>query len=158
MTLTCITPDAVYHQGIHRSWLRRTTFDFYFPEFAGLGEQEIYRAEVYADGSQNDEIVFGYTGRYNELRYLPNSVHSLLTPGKSLQHWTAARHFTAPPVLSGSFLSMMNASVGLAPDLTRPWAVQDTGTTPPWVVQYAHLVHASRPLPYLAEPAPILGG
>ena len=94
MTICCLTPDAVYHQGIHRSWLRRTTFDFYFPEFAGLGEQEIFNGELYADGSNVDIRAWGYTGRYNELRYMPNSVHGLLAPGQSLQQWTAVRQIS----------------------------------------------------------------
>lgn len=158
MTLACITPDAIYHQGIHASWLRKTTYDFYFPEFAGLGEQAIKRAEIFATGlTANDHVTFGYTGRYNELRYLPNSVHNLLRPGQNLQQWTGARDFATAPTLSAAFVSMATDS-GNAGALMRPWVVTDPATTPPWLVQYAHLVQAHRPMPYLAEPSPILGG
>lgn len=158
MTIVCITPDAVYHQGIPRSWLRRTTFDFYFPEFAGLGEQEIFRGELYAVGDATDLNVFGYTGRANEYRYLPNTVHGLFRPGENLEQWTGARNFTSAPTLSAAFINMEGDSNGSAPSLMRPWVVTNPDTTPPWLCQFGHLIQAHRPMPYLAEPSPILGG
>lgn len=157
MTMVCLTPEAVYHQGIPRNWLRRTTFDFYFPEFSGLGEQEIFNAELYCAGDTADMDIFGYTGRYNELRYIPNSVHGLLRPGQSLAQWTMARNFSARPTLSSAFVNMAAESAS-AGAFMRPFVVTDPAATPPWICQYAHLVTAHRPLPYLAEPSPVLGG
>lgn len=45
MGIMSIMPSAAYQQGIDRQWLRRTKFDFYFPEFANLSEQAIEMAK-----------------------------------------------------------------------------------------------------------------
>ena len=36
-----VMPRSAYQQGINRQWLRRTKYDFFFPEFANLSEQAI---------------------------------------------------------------------------------------------------------------------
>ena len=60
-----VMPRSAYSQGINRQWLRRTKYDFYFPEFANLSEQAILKAEILAkdsDSTHNKDI-FGYQGR-----------------------------------------------------------------------------------------------
>lgn len=73
LTLMTIRPKASYHQGIDREWLYRDRFDLYFREFANLSEQAVEIAELYATNSGNLDkdgkpVIFGYQGRYNELR------------------------------------------------------------------------------------------
>ena len=82
MVLACADPTPAYQQGIDRSWLRRTRLDFPAPEFVHLSEQEIFNAELYTEGTNTDPdgssglAPFGYTGIYNEMRYIPNRVTS----------------------------------------------------------------------------------
>ena len=69
MGIMSVMPRSAYSQGIDRQWLRRTKYDFYFPEFANLSEQAIINAEIYATGVLADnQNIFGYQGRYDEMR------------------------------------------------------------------------------------------
>lgn len=157
ITLTCITVDAVYNQGFPRSFARRLQLDFPWPEFVGLGEQEVFNYELFADGSATDLEPFGFTGRYNELRYLPNVVSGQLRPGQNQATWTQSRFFASRPTLSSAFISTANES-GSGGAWMRPFAVTNPDVTPPFVAHYARKLHMLRPVPYLAEPSPILGG
>lgn len=55
-----VRADLNYQQGLNRMWSRRTRFDFYWPALAHLGEQSILNKEIYAQGTADDEAVFGY--------------------------------------------------------------------------------------------------
>lgn len=60
--------DLNYQQGLNRLWSRQTKFDFYWPQFAHLGEQAVLNKEIYAQGENvknaNGDIIdnlpFGY--------------------------------------------------------------------------------------------------
>ena len=58
--LMCVRADLTYQQGTHRSLLRDTRYDFYFPALANLGEQEVFLTEIYTQGTAEDDDVFGY--------------------------------------------------------------------------------------------------
>lgn len=62
-----IRADLTYQQGIRKMWSRSTRYDFYFPEFAMLGEQAVLNKEIFADGSANDLLAFGYQERWAEI-------------------------------------------------------------------------------------------
>ena len=50
-----VLPRTAYQQGIDRLWTREDKFDYYWPEFAQLGEQEIKIKELYyhPDGAEH---------------------------------------------------------------------------------------------------------
>ena len=56
--LLSVMPSTKYQQGINRQWLRRSKFDFLFPQFTGLSEQAIEGAEIYAtaDATENRKV------------------------------------------------------------------------------------------------------
>lgn len=154
MNFVVVTPDATYSQGIPRSWLRRNRLDYPFPEFAALGEQEIYNGELFMQdagtdptGAENLEP-FGYTGRYNEMRYIPNRVTSLMRT--TLNNWHMAREFASLPPLNDEFVNME----GALSDMLRPFAVQ---SETPLLGIFAVGLDSMRPLPFLAEPSEIGG-
>lgn len=99
--------DLTYQQGINKMWLRSTVYDFYWPTFAHLGEQAIELREIYAQGSQDDNIVFGYQERYAEYRYKPSQItgkfRSSVTGG-TLDKWHLSQFFKTPPVLNEEFI------------------------------------------------------
>ena len=79
VSIMVIRPEPMYQQGINRQWLRRTRYDFPFPEFANLSEQAVEQAEIFAtDVSVENRAIFGYQGRFDELRYKPNEVCGLM--------------------------------------------------------------------------------
>lgn len=69
-----VRPQAVYTQGIERMWFRNTRYDYWNPEFQHIGQQAVLNKELFADGSDNDEEVFGYQNRYDEMRRGKNHV------------------------------------------------------------------------------------
>lgn len=104
--LACIRADLTYQQGLHRMWSRSTRFDFYWPSFQGLGEQEVLSKEIYFDGSGADNNVFGYQERYGEMRYAMNRISGAFRSSapQSLDVWHLAQDFATRPVLNQSFI------------------------------------------------------
>ena len=62
--------DLTYQNGLNKMWTRNTKYDFYFPEFAHLGEQPIKLQElVYSATNATNDIIFGYQERFAEYKY-----------------------------------------------------------------------------------------
>nr|UXQ88002.1 MAG: major capsid protein [Microvirus sp.] len=102
-----VRADLTYQQGLPRMFSRNTRFDFYWPAFAHLGEQEIKTKEIYADGSGSDETIFGYQERYAEYRYKPSQITGKFRSQDplSLDVWHLAQDFPAAPALNDAFIS-----------------------------------------------------
>lgn len=98
-----IRPDSVYTQGLARQWTKFSKLDYYIPELANVGMQEVFQSELYATGD-NDKTIFGYAPRYEEYRKLPNRISGEFR--KLLNYWNLARTFEKPPVLNSDFLKM----------------------------------------------------
>lgn len=103
MTLLCVRPKTVYSQGIRRPWLYNTKYDFLLPDFANLGDQEVFNGEIYAQGTTTDNGVWGFTPKYDEYRYIPNTVAGQFRT--TLNIWHMARNFTSLPALNAAFVS-----------------------------------------------------
>lgn len=144
MTLLSIRPDTGYSQGINRQWLWKTRYDWPFPEFVHLSEQAVEMNEIYTTNvdADNHEI-FGFQGRYNELRYIPNSVHGLFRT--TLNYWHLSREFSTPPALNDTFLKCD----GTTTSLKRIFAVQDE---PGFLVAVGNIIKAVRPIPVVPNP------
>lgn len=109
--LVCVDADLTYQQGLDRHWSYRTRYDFFNPEFAHLGEQEILNKEIYAnvpDGTSSTQKdgVFGYQERYAEERYSKSLITGKLRSGVSgtLDVWHLSQEFTSLPTLGTTFI------------------------------------------------------
>jgi hypothetical protein len=104
--LVSIRADLNYQQGMHRMWSRSTRFDFYWPSFAHLGEQAILNKEIYAQGTADDDDVFGYQERYAEYRFKPSQITGLYRSNAtaSLDLWHLAQDFSTKPSLNSDFI------------------------------------------------------
>lgn len=119
-----VMPKPSYQQGLDRMWFRKTRYDYYWPVFSHLGNQEIKNKEIYFQGDgvvdSNGEIVdekpFGFTGRYDEYRYIPSSVHGDFKT--TLNFWHLGRIFNNLPTLNSNFIECNPAN--------RPFAVKNT--------------------------------
>lgn len=105
----CVRTDNTYQQGMHRMWSRRRRFDFYWPVFANIGEQPVLNKEIYAQGSDIDDEVFGYQEAWAEYRYSPSRVSgafrsNMADHGGSLDSWHYAQYYSALPVLSDAWI------------------------------------------------------
>ena len=104
--LVNVRADLTYQQGINKMWTRSTKFDMYWPTFAFLGEQAVLNKEIYAQGNEEDDKVFGYQERYAEYRYAPSQVTGKFrsTYAQSLDSWHLAQKFENLPKLSPEFI------------------------------------------------------
>lgn len=147
--LLSIRPEATYQQGIHRMWTRRSLFDYAFPQFAHIGEQEIYNRELcFSQSKEYNDGVFGYTPRYAEYKCGESVVCGQFR--KSLDYWHFGRTFnndgTNSPKLNAQFVQM-------SPDQMDydPFAVTDNKVEHVYIDLYNHIT-ARRPLPYFGTP------
>lgn len=108
MVLISTTHERSYCQGIMREDSRTDRFDFYFPEFANLGDQAVLSKELYfAEGNANTENAeLGYQEHWAEYRYRANRVSGEMNPTLTggLDYWTLAEKFSSRPTLSNSFI------------------------------------------------------
>lgn len=137
--------DITYQQGINKMWLRSTVYDFYWPTFAHLGEQAIELREIYAQGTADDTIVFGYQERYAEYRYKPSQItgkfRSSVTGG-NLDIWHLSQFFKSAPTLNEEFI-VEN------PPISRVIAVQDE---PEFLLDIGFRYTTVRPMPMFGTP------
>lgn len=104
--LVNIRADLTYQQGVERMFSRQTRYDFYWPSLAHLGEQAVLNKEIFADGSANDDLTFGFQERYAEYRYKPSRVSSLFRSDATgtLDSWHLALDFSSLPALNNTFI------------------------------------------------------
>lgn len=98
--------DHTYQQGIERFWSRKTRFDYYWPVFANIGEQAVLNKEIYAQGTGEDDEVFGYQEAWADYRYKPNRVTGEMRSqySQSLDVWHLADDYNSLPSLSDSWI------------------------------------------------------
>lgn len=141
----CARADLTYQQGINKMWLRSTVYDFYWPTFAHLGEQAIELREIYAQGTSNDSLVFGYQERYAEYRYKPSQItgkfRSSVTGG-NLDVWHLSQFFVNAPTLNEEFITEN-------PPIKRIIAVQDE---PEFLLDIGFRYTTVRPMPMFGTP------
>ena len=109
----CVRYDHVYSQGIDRMWFRNDRFDYYWPVFANVGEQPVFKSELKWDSSLSGYEVFGYQEPWAEYRYGRNTCSGEMRPGvvNSLATWHLADYYTSVPSLSDSWIREDTATV-----------------------------------------------
>ena len=142
--LVNIRADLTYQQGLNRMWSRRSRFDFYWPSLAHLGEQAILNKEIYVQGTEADNRVFGYQERYAEYRYYPSMITGKLrsTDPQSLDVWHLAQKFDSLPTLSSQFIEEN-------PPIKRALAVQNE---PEFFLDVWFDCKCARPMPVYGVP------
>lgn len=98
--------DHTYQQGIERFWSRKSMFDYYWPEFANIGEMAVLNKEIYAQGNATDDEVFGYQEAWADYRYKPSRVSGEMRSAyeQSLDVWHLADDYSSQPALSDSWI------------------------------------------------------
>lgn len=162
MTIMSIVPKANYQQGLARKFQRRDKFDYYFPEFAHLGEQPIFKSELFYDftkptsqqqDAQSFDLAqpFGYTPRYAEYKTELNRVHGQFKD--TLSFWHMGRIFANSPGLNGDFVKID----AQRDDLNRVFATENVtdangNEIDKIEVQLYHDIKAKRPMPVYGTP------
>ncbi len=141
-----VRADQTYSQGIDRMWHKSTRYDFFYPVLSGIGEQAVLNSEIWADGSANDALVFGYQGRYDEYRFANNRLTSLMRPDAAgtLASWHLSEDFATLPALGATFIT---ANLGVP--LDRAIAIS---TEPHMIADFFFDIKAARPMPVYGIP------
>ena len=148
--LASVRADLTYQSGIPRMFNRSTRFDYYLPQFANLGEQEVLNREIFfTNNTGNDNGVFGYQERWAEMRYYPSRISGQFDSSAtlSLDVWHLSQVFNNTPVLGDTFIEEN-------PPLSRVLTVTEVDEEPvheilqdTWI-EYKH----ARPLPVYSVP------
>lgn len=101
MSLASLRPRTMYMDGLHRSWLRRTKEDYWQKELELIGQEEVYKAELWAQ-SADPMGPFGYNDRFGSYRHKFSYVSSDFRT--TMNDWHLSRSFAAEPVLNGAFI------------------------------------------------------
>ena len=137
-----VLPKTAYQQGIHRMFSKADRYDYFWPEFAQIGEQAIKQKELYMKyvGTDTQNNTFGYTPRFAEYKHNNSSCHGDFR--STLNYWHMGRIFGSEPGLNAAFLQ--------ANPTGRIWAVNDSSDHL-WMQVY-HNIKAFRLMPVFGTP------
>lgn len=141
--ISSVIPRSCYQNGIHATWDKYTDPTEYFvPDMAHIGEQEIKGKEIFAFGSGTfSSDTWGYMPRFSEYKTMPSFVTGDFR--QSLSHWHDGRIFTTQPSLNQEFIECTPSN--------RIFAVAEDGEDK----VYAHIYHkitAIRKMPKFGTP------
>ncbi len=139
--------DHTYQQGLERFWSRKDRFDYYWPVFANIGEQAVLNKEIYAQGTSEDDEVFGYQEAWADYRYKPSRVTGEMRSSaqQSLDIWHLADDYSARPSLSDSWIREDSSTVN------RVLAVSEANSNQLWCDIFVKN-RAVRPMPLYSIP------
>lgn len=135
-----VLPYTAYQQGLPKMFQRFDVFDYPFPEFAHIGEEEIFNKEVYFDSEAGGDPagVFGFTPRYSDWKTAESSVHGEFK--ETLNFWHMGRIFAAEQNLNEAFVT--------ADPTNRIFAVAESEQL---YCMFTHMLHVVRALPYFGQ-------
>ena len=104
--LAVIRVEHSYQQGLATKWTRKGRFTYYDPRLAALGEQPVYNKEIYAQGTAEDDEIFGYQECWADYRYKPSYVTGEMRSNyqTSLDAWHYADDYNQLPRLSAEWI------------------------------------------------------
>ena len=104
--LAVVRVEHSYQQGLATKWTRKGRFTYYDPRLAALGEQPVYNKEIYAQGTAEDDEIFGYQEAWADYRYKPSYVTGEMRSNHqtSLDAWHYADDYKALPRLSAEWI------------------------------------------------------
>lgn len=119
--LAVVRTVHTYQQGLNRMYSKKKFTDFYFPEFANLGNQAVLNKEIYcqsptvvdADGKVINEQAFGYQEAWATERYFPDIVTGEFRSNyaASLDVWHYADDYAALPSLGSDWIDETDQNV-----------------------------------------------
>lgn len=103
----CVRHNHSYQQGLERFWSRSDRLDYYFPQFANLGEQPVKKKEIMLTGTSKDDETFGYQEAWADYRMKPNRVSGKMRSNAegTLDFWHYADNYSTVPTLSQEWMN-----------------------------------------------------
>lgn len=139
--------EHTYQQGLNKLWSKKSRTDFYLPVLANIGEQPVLNKEIYAQGTEKDNEVFGYQEAWADYRYKPSIVTGEMRSNhnKSLDSWHFADDYESQPYLSSAWIDEDKSPVD------RALAVQSSVSNQIFVDFYIQN-ETTRPMPVYSIP------
>ncbi len=134
--------DITYSQGLDRMWSTSTRYDYPYPILANIGEEAILDKEIWHDAAgTNNEDVWGYTPRYEWLRFKNSRNTGLMDVdvAGTLASWHLQEDFAARPLLDSTFIEN-----NLTTPLDRAIAIP---SEPQFNADFYFQLTCARPLP-----------
>lgn len=152
--IAAVVPQNTYFQGCSKHLTKFDPYDFFIPQFQGLGEQAVKKGELYFDFGVNAQTknnsTFGYQSQYSEYKFEPNRVHGDFKDTLNFYH--LGRFFANQPALNKDFIEI-NARIG---DLNRIFATElyeaESGRFEHFWIEFYHHVSAKRPMKFFGIP------
>lgn len=147
IAFVCVRNENTYQQGLEKMWSRKRRFDFYWPALANISEQPIFNKELYAQGTSEDDEVFGYQEPWAEYRYKPSRVSGAFRSNyaQTLDSWHYADYYESLPVLSDSFIRSSQTNID------RTLAVQSS-VEDQFIADFYFRIKSVRPMPVYSVP------
>lgn len=145
--LCCVRTKQTYQYGIEKSWSTRDAIDYYWPSFAHIGEQPILNKEIYAQGTAEDNEVFGYQEYAADYRYKPSRVTGVMRSNapQSLDVWHYAEKLDSLPTLSSEWMHQ-------SPDVIDRTLAVDSSLQPQFIASFDFDMTSVRPMPMYSIP------
>lgn len=117
----CVRHNRSYQQGLERFWSRSDRLDYYFPQFANIGEQPVKKKEIVITGTEKDEETFGYQEPWADYRMKPSRVSGKMRSNAvgTLDFWHYADNYNDVPTLSQEWMNEDSV------EIARTLVVQD---------------------------------
>ncbi len=139
LILADIQPPSVYCQRMPREMMRKSLLEQFSPYFVNLSYQAVHEGELYFTAGSDDNEIFGYQGRYDEMREKMSYASGNVLDTQA--SYLMLREFETPPTYNSEFI------------MCRPsndvFAVTDED---PFIVNFYFDVRALRPLPTISNP------
>lgn len=147
MGVCCVRYRHTYQQGLDNQFIRKTKFDYYWPELDNIGEQPVLVKELYCDGSAEDNNVFGYQEAWAQYRYFPDRVMAEMRSdyAQPLDSWHFADDYDTHPTLSGAWIAEDEKNIDRC--LTVASTVSDQ-----FFAQFAMNMQLTRPMALYSVP------
>lgn len=154
--ISYVTLKPYYCEGADRNLFRKNFYDYYWPEFAHLGERPILKKELFAGipktatsaDAYKGHDHFGYQSMYSEYKHNRNQIHGDFL-GNSLRSWVfGARIFSDAPDLTPEFIEVNTKK---QPILNSPWPNLYDDYDHIWI-RVINDINSLRPMPKYGVP------
>lgn len=118
MGFVIVRPQLTYWQGLDKKFTRVERFDYYDPLFANIGEQPVWKYELYLSGNRENNTnmqIFGFNEAWADYRYAKNRLSGELLPNSSSDTGLSS-------------LYVYTEYYNNAPTLNAAWMISDSNT------------------------------
>ena len=124
--IVTIRPYNTYENGIPKQLVKNSIDDYYKPEMAYLGPDEVKNYEIYSDKADGkDDLMFGVRNYGDDLRFIPNRVTGGMRTNAtySQAYKTYSKNYSSRPFNNEEFIKQSQNQVDKT--LTEDSTIQD---------------------------------